>query len=90
MLWVPTQRCGGACSVVGMYGQPRDFVGAHDANRGRVWTPRRDIVGAHMFRVGVCGRVFLRTWTRTYEGKAKTPNPKGVEGELAGRLVGGL
>lgn len=33
-------------------------LGNHDANCGHVWTSRRDIVGAHVFCVGVCGRVY--------------------------------
>lgn len=28
--------------------RPCVIVGDHDANCGRVWTPRRDIVGAHV------------------------------------------
>lgn len=56
------------------YGHPCVTVGDHDANCGRMWTPRRDIVGAHVFCVGVCGRARMRA--------KQTPNPKGVEGDV--------
>lgn len=44
------------CAIVDTH---HNIVGDHDANCWRVWTSRRDIVGAHVFCVGVCGRVYF-------------------------------